>query len=67
MKRRTGQKLLLFYIEEYDGRNPWIKESSRPLKHALTYMNKFTIHEDDQYDIASIQVEYSSLIGEQKL
>ena len=55
MKRRTGQKALLFYIEKYDGPDHWIKRSSRPLKHALTYMNKFTIDEDDQYDIASIQ------------
>ena len=56
MKRRTGQKALLFFIEKYDGLDNWVKESTRPLKHALTYMNKFTIDEDDQYDISSIKI-----------
>ena len=46
---------LLFFIENYTGHNNDIKEMSQPKKHARTYMNKFIINEDDQYDIFKIE------------
>ena len=46
---------LVFFIEIYTGHNDEIKEMSHPKKHARTYINKFTINEDDQYDIFKIE------------
>ena len=46
---------LLFFIENYTGHNNDIKEMSHPKKHARTYMNRFTINEDDQYDISKVE------------
>ena len=46
---------LLFFIENYTGHNNEIKEMLHRKKHARTYMNKFTINEDDQYDISKIK------------
>ena len=46
---------LLFFIENYTGHNNDIKEMSHPKKHARTYMNRFTINEEDQYEISKIE------------
>ena len=46
---------LLFFIENYTGHNNESKEMSHPKKHARTYMNRFTINEDDQYDISKVE------------
>ena len=50
-----SKRELLFFIENYTGHNNEIKEMSQPKKHARTYMNRFTINEDDQYDISKIE------------
>ena len=52
MKSKRG---LIFFIENYTGRNVRIKEVSHPKKHARTYMNRFTINEDDQYEISKVE------------
>ena len=46
---------LLFFIENYTGHNNETKQMSYPKKHARTYMNRFTINEDDQYEISKIE------------
>ena len=46
---------LLFFIKNYTGHNNDIKEMSHPKKHARTYMNRFTINEDDQFEISKIE------------
>ena len=46
---------LLFFIKNYTGHNNDIKEMSHPKKHARTYMNRFTINEDDQFEILRIE------------
>ena len=50
-----SKRELLFFIENYTGRNVDIKEMSHPKKHARTYMNRFIISEDDQYEISTIE------------
>ena len=50
-----SKRELLFFIENYTGINAEIKEMSHPNKHARTYMNRFTISEDDQYEISKIE------------
>ena len=50
-----SKRELLFFVENYTGRNVEIKEMSHPQKHARTYMNRFTITEDDQYEISKIE------------
>ena len=40
---RESHKELLFFIENYTGRNDYIKQMTKPCKHARTYMNRFTI------------------------
>ena len=50
----TNQRELLLFIEKHS----WSKfdeENELHLKHAKTYMNKFVVDEDDQYEIADIQ------------
>ena len=56
MERYKGHKELLFFIENYTGLNDYIKEMTKPCKHARTYMNRFTICEDDQFDISNVVV-----------
>ena len=51
----TRSKELIFFIENFTGHNNDIKEMSKPNKHARTYMNRFTINEDDQYEISKVQ------------
>ena len=46
---------LLFFIENYTGYNVDVKEMSHPKKHARTYINRFTINENDQFDISKIE------------
>ena len=51
---KTNQRELLLFIEKHS----WSKfdeENELHLKHAKTYMNKFVVDEDDQYEIADIQ------------
>ena len=50
-----SKRELLFFIENYTGINAEIKEMSHPNKHARTYMNRFTISEDDQQEISKIE------------
>ena len=50
-----SKRELLFFIENYTGNNVDIKEMSHPKKHARTYMNRFIINEDDQYEISKIE------------
>ena len=50
-----SKRELLFFIENYTGRNVDIKEMSHPKKHARTYMNRFIINEDDQYEVSKIE------------
>ena len=50
-----SKRELLFFIENYTGRDVDIKEKSHPKKHARTYMNRFTINEYDQYEISKIE------------
>ena len=56
MEHLKSQKELLFFIENYTGRNEYIKDMTKPCKHARTYMNRFTICEDDQFEISKIHV-----------
>ena len=56
MELHKGRKELLFFIENYTGRNDYIKEMTKPCKHAQTYINRFTICEEDQFDISKIVV-----------
>lgn len=56
MEHLNSQKELLFFIENYTGRNEYIKDMTKPCKHARTYMNRFTICEDDQFEISKIHV-----------
>ena len=56
MEHLEGQKELLFFIENYTGRNDYIKDMTKPCKHARTYMNRFIICEDDQFEISKIDV-----------
>ena len=51
----NSKRELLFFIENYTGGHVDIKEMSHPKKHARTYINRFTINEDDQYDISKIE------------
>ena len=51
----NSKRELLFFIENYTGGHVDIKEMSHPKKHARTYMNRFTINEDDQYEISKIE------------
>ena len=60
MEHLKSQKELLFFIENYTGRNDYIKDMTKPCKHARTYMNRFTICEDDQYEISEIHVMNSN-------
>lgn len=46
---------LLFFIKNHTGHNNDIKEMSLPKKHARTYMNRFTINEDDQFETSKIE------------
>ena len=50
-----SKRELLFFIENYTGINTETKEMSHPNKHARTYMNRFAINEDDQYEISKIE------------
>ena len=50
-----SKRELLFFVENYTGRNVEIKEMSHPKKHARTYMNRFTITEEDQYEISKVE------------
>ena len=50
-----SKRELLFFIENYTGRDDDIKEMSTPKKHARTYMNRFTINEGDQYEISKVE------------
>ena len=52
---RSHSKELLFFIENYTGRNIDVQQSWKTRKHANTYINRFTINEDDQFDIAKIE------------
>ena len=52
---RSHSKELLFFIENYTGRNIDVQHSWKTRKHANTYINRFTINEDDQFDIAKIE------------
>ena len=54
-----SKRELLFLIENYTGHNVDIKEMSHPKKHARTYINRFSITEDDQYEISKV-VEINS-------
>ena len=49
-----SKRELLFFIENYTGDDLLIKKMLNHKKHALTYMNRFIINEDDQYEISSI-------------
>ena len=50
-----SKRELLFFIENYTGHHVDIKEKLHPKKHARTYMNRFTINEDDQYEVSKIE------------
>ena len=50
-----SKRELLFFIENYSGHEVDIKEMSHPKKYARTYMNRFTINEDDEYELSKIE------------
>ena len=51
----NSKRELLFFIENYTGSDVDIKEILHSKKHARTYMNRFTINEDDEYEISKIE------------
>ena len=50
-----SKRELLFFVENYKGHDIQIAEMSHPKKHARTYMNRFTINENDQYEISKFE------------
>ena len=50
---------LLFFIEEFTWSRYKKAVKEVNLKHAKTYLNKFTIDENDQFEITDIQVLYT--------
>ena len=51
---RRSKRELLFFMKNYIGNNDDVKKVSNHKKHALTYANRFSITEDDQYEISKM-------------
>ena len=53
---------MFFFVENYVGNSSQVHENRHPKKLMLNYINKFSISEDDAYDISGI-VHLESVVG----